>query len=329
MDPIIGSALIAGGANLLGNLFGAKSQSDANKQNFEYSQRLLQQQMDYNTEMWNKSNEYNAAAQQRKRLEEAGLNPYLMLQGGNAGSAVSALGVSPNAPQAQASRFDFSGIANAANSIYDNAVKNAQVEKLRQEAQAVQIENEYRSRNIVANLAETWSRTKNNEARTYLEREIRKQTLNNMGQEFVNKQREQYGLELANEGIRLDNNMKALQLENLPIVFKQEIALRAADYQLKLATGELTRNQAKHEISKDILTMANTKKVDIDRRTAERCADAIVDKARADAMRSQQPQNIWQGMNDAADGFNDFVEEMIVKPSKKMWKDTKRSLGIR
>lgn len=285
MDPIIGGALISGGASLLSNLFGHKSQQNANQQNFEYSQRLLQQQMDYNTEMWNKSNDYNTPAQQRKRLEEAGLNPYLMLQGGNAGSASSVLGVSPSFPQAQASRFDFSGIGNAVNSVYSNMVANAQKNKLTQEAQAVQIDNEFRRRQNVAALAEQWSRTKNNEAKTYLEREIRKQTLENMGQDFVNKRREAYGMQLEQEGIRLDNNMKALQLENLPVVLKQEIALRAADYQLKLATKQFTDNQAKSEISRDILQIANANKVDVDRRTAQRMADALVDKAKIDVTR--------------------------------------------
>lgn len=41
----------------------------------------------FTEEMWNKENEYNSAKNQRKRLEEAGLNPYLMLNGGSAGVA--------------------------------------------------------------------------------------------------------------------------------------------------------------------------------------------------------------------------------------------------
>lgn len=291
MDPIIGSALISGGANLLGNLFGSFSQQSANQQNFEYSQKLLQQQIDYNTEMWNKSNEYNTASQQRKRLEEAGLNPYLMLQGGNAGSASSALGVSPSSPSAQASRFDFSGIGNAVNSIYSNQVANAQKNKLLQEAQAVQIDNEFRRRQNIAALAEAWSRTKNNEVKAYLGKELKQQELMNMGQDFINKRRMEYGLQLEQEGIKLENNMKQLQLENLPIVFKQEISLRAADIQLKLASGQLTRNQAKHELTKDILTKAQHDKVVLDYKTADRMADALVNKAKYDAY--NQVGNGW------------------------------------
>ncbi len=40
--------------------------------------------------MWNRENEYNTASAQRARLEEAGLNPYLMMSGGSAGVAGSA-----------------------------------------------------------------------------------------------------------------------------------------------------------------------------------------------------------------------------------------------
>ena len=52
MDPVTGSALIGAGASLLGNLFGSKSQSDANKTNLkiaqmnnEFNERMMQKQV--------------------------------------------------------------------------------------------------------------------------------------------------------------------------------------------------------------------------------------------------------------------------------------------
>ena len=67
--------------------------------NNEYNNRQFERQLDYNTEMWQKQTDYDSAAAQRKRLEEAGLNPYLMMSGGSSGSAASALSVNP--PTAQ------------------------------------------------------------------------------------------------------------------------------------------------------------------------------------------------------------------------------------
>lgn len=63
MDPLIGSSLISGGSGLLSGLFNIGSARRANKRMVEF---------------WKMQNEYNHPAAQRKRLEEAGLNPALM-----------------------------------------------------------------------------------------------------------------------------------------------------------------------------------------------------------------------------------------------------------
>ena len=65
-----------------------------NKANFEiaqmsneYNQQMLERQIEQEWDMWNAQNEYNSASSQRQRLEDAGLNPYLMMDGGSAGTA--------------------------------------------------------------------------------------------------------------------------------------------------------------------------------------------------------------------------------------------------
>lgn len=60
-----------------------REQNDFNRQ-----ERIAAQE--YQTDMWNKENAYNTASAQRQRLEAAGLNPYMMLNGGSAGVASSA-----------------------------------------------------------------------------------------------------------------------------------------------------------------------------------------------------------------------------------------------
>lgn len=65
-----------------------------------FSQLMLDAEQAYNTEMFNKTNAYNTPAAQRSRLQAAGLNPYMMMNGGSAGQATSLQ--SPSAPSVSA-----------------------------------------------------------------------------------------------------------------------------------------------------------------------------------------------------------------------------------
>lgn len=105
MDPMLGAAGISAGAGLLGSAIGSiggifsnrtnlKIARETNAMNYKIAQeanaanyKLWQAQNQANIDMWNMQNEYNSAINQRQRLEDAGLNPYLMMSGGNAGTA--------------------------------------------------------------------------------------------------------------------------------------------------------------------------------------------------------------------------------------------------
>ena len=88
-----------------------------NQMNNQFNERMAMQQRDFQERMWNKENEYNTASAQRQRLEDAGLNPYLTMNGGSAGTAQSA-GPGASASSAgsavmQPFQADFSGIQQA------------------------------------------------------------------------------------------------------------------------------------------------------------------------------------------------------------------------
>ncbi len=79
-----------------------KATQETNAQNLQLAQetnalnyKMFKEQQQYDTDMWNAQNVYNSAEQQRARLEEAGLNPYLMMDGGSAGVAQTAHSASP------------------------------------------------------------------------------------------------------------------------------------------------------------------------------------------------------------------------------------------
>ena len=74
MSATIGAAAITAGAGLFGSLFGSKKQDNN-----------AQAQRDWQEKMYLMDRDYNSAVNQRKRFEEAGLNPNLMMNG-SAGS---------------------------------------------------------------------------------------------------------------------------------------------------------------------------------------------------------------------------------------------------
>lgn len=101
----LGSSIIAGGAssvmdmasNAIGSLINGRIQRKTMREQNAFNAQEAQKNRDYQTEMWNKQNAYNTPLAQRQRLKEAGLNPYMMLNGGSAGNAQSA----PQGSQAQ------------------------------------------------------------------------------------------------------------------------------------------------------------------------------------------------------------------------------------
>lgn len=114
MSALVGAALIAGAAGLMGSGMNAASQNSANQQNMEiaqmnneWSEKMLDKQIAYNREAWDKSveyndktwlrdAEYNSASAQAQRYKDANLNPALMMGSGTAGTATSASAPSAN-----------------------------------------------------------------------------------------------------------------------------------------------------------------------------------------------------------------------------------------
>lgn len=164
MNPL----LIAGGISALGSLGGGligKLGSDtASKTQYKIAQetnamnyKIAQENNAFNERMVDKQNEYNSAKNQRKRLEEAGLNPYLMLDGGSAGVATSAPTADTSSVQqipdvassmSQGSQLLGSSISNAANQIanqvYNSDLMNANVRKVNADAATSEQEKLYK-----------------------------------------------------------------------------------------------------------------------------------------------------------------------------------------
>lgn len=104
--PMIGAALVSGGASLLGGIGSLFSNKKSNKQNAIENQKdrdfqAQQAELAYLRQrgLIDEQNRYNSFANQRRLAEQAGLNPYRLFDGGSASGIAQSQG-STNAPQA-------------------------------------------------------------------------------------------------------------------------------------------------------------------------------------------------------------------------------------
>lgn len=161
-DPIT-SGIISGVGSLAGGLFSssgsryaARKQLQAVRETNNMNYQIAQQNNAFNERMWNLQNDYNTPSAQRARLEAAGINPYLMLDGSSPGVAQSApqadssgTQVAPDVGSTIAGGYQSLGnsIASAAGQIaqmaYQNDLQNANVAKTKADAQNSDLQNQY------------------------------------------------------------------------------------------------------------------------------------------------------------------------------------------
>lgn len=159
----LGAGIISGAGSLIGGLFSsggshyaARKQLQAVRETNQTNLQIAQQNNAFNERMWNMQNEYNTPQMQRARLEAAGLNPYLMLNGGSAGISESAptadtsgTQVAPDIGSTIAGGYQSMGnsIASAASQIaqmaFQNDLQKANVAKTQADAQNSDLQNQY------------------------------------------------------------------------------------------------------------------------------------------------------------------------------------------
>lgn len=162
LDSLAAGA-IAGVGSLVGGLFSssgsryaARKQLQAVRETNAANLQIAQQNNAFNERMWNKQNKYNTPSAQRARLEAAGINPYLMLDGSSTGVAESAPSadssgsqVAPDVGSTIAGGYQSLGnsIASAASQIaqmsFNDDLQKANVAKSNAEAQNVDLQNQY------------------------------------------------------------------------------------------------------------------------------------------------------------------------------------------
>lgn len=180
-NPLVAPAIIAGAGSLFGGLFGAGGSANAAKYQLQAARetnrmnyQIAQENNAFNQRMWEKQNAYNSPVEQRRRLEQAGLNPNLMMNGGSAGTAetaptadTSSVQQVPDIGSTIASGYQQFGssLSNAASQIagmvYNNGLQQANVNKAQAEAQSAsqdarykELQNQFAASQFLADLRE-------------------------------------------------------------------------------------------------------------------------------------------------------------------------------
>lgn len=237
-----------------------------------YQQQLGDQWKFYNDakqnswDMFNATNKYNSASAQRERLEAAGLNPYLMMSGGSAGTATaqsSAQGSAPSAqgvnpPTATPYSMDYSGVVQGLgmaldqiSEMPDNSVKRAEADNLR-------IEGKYKAAKMLAEIVQMRTNAKTQEGRLALDKLIYSIDKDLKTSQMAVNSENIANMQAQRKLINVQTLFADKQLSWMDAQNKMDLAQKTADIQLKYAQGALTRKQVDHEIAKIAETEVRT-----------------------------------------------------------------------
>lgn len=338
----LGAAAVGGFGSLLSNLFGSKNQSSANATNIhlaqlnnQFNERMMQKQMDYNMMMWDKQNAYNTPAEQMKRLKAAGINPYMALGNVQSGQAGSAGGINPaqgTPARVEAFQPDFSGIGQAVQNYVSNRIMqdtaNADIGVKNQQEEQLRIENQYKEAQLAAQVMELSERAKNWKEKNVAQRIENKYLDEQFSSDILESKRRSALIEQQTRSELINQAIQRVHLANLPRQYQLEFSAIMANTALAVAQEDLTMKQAKHELTKQFKTIAETTKQRLDNQLLMATFDDLVKEASGESRRANEPQNIWQGLIDFKHGFDSYVDDWIVRPSKKHWKETRRAFGF-
>lgn len=276
------SGLFGGVGSVISGAVGAKSTSDTNKTNLKINQmnndfnaREAQKARDFQLDMWNRENEYNKASSQRKRLEEAGYNPYMSdVQAGTATgmsgtSAATAAGAAPQIPYTP----DFQSVG----------VNLASALKMMSEKKQTDIENlnmfDLLRSQIWQNIGATDWRNASPEARVYNLSQGRKAAELGMAslEESLSNQRWSNNLLVANiANSLLDAESKTILNKYLDEQQLAELNMKAANYEYLIMSGQLKRQEVNNLIAEEIETYARANGYNLQNYITRKTADGLI-----------------------------------------------------
>lgn len=280
--PITGG-ILGIGSSILQNSQNRQNVRETNQMNYKINQMNNQfnelmaiQQRNWQENMWKKENAYNTASAQRQRLEEAGLNPYMMMNGGSAGVAQSpgtGASASSSGPAVmQPFHADYSGIQQAIGSVFQSQVQQAQVSQLQgqknlADAQAMQALSNVDWSKMTEETRDYLKATGLARARLGYSKEM--QELDNMS--FAGRL-----LQAQGTAQLLDAEAKTILNKYLDQQQQADLNVKASEYYNQMSHGHLNYAQAKKAIAEEVLTYARAKGQRINNKVAEATADSLI-----------------------------------------------------
>lgn len=302
--------LFGGIGSVVSGAIGAKTTADTNKTNLKINQmnndfnaREAKKARDFQLNMWDRENEYNSASSQRKRLEEAGYNPYMSdaqagtaagMSGTSAANAAGAVSQIPYTP-------DFQSVG----------VNLASALKMMSEKKQTDIENLNMSdllrSQIWQNLGATDWRNASPEARAYNLSQGRKAAELGMAslEENLSNQRWSNNLLVANiSNSLLDAESKTILNKYLDQQQLAELNIKAANYEYLVMSGQLKRQEVNNLIAEEVETYARANGYHLQNYITRKTAEGVI--------RATNNTNFYFGsyyhsraFNAGADAFHD------------------------
>lgn len=276
------SGLFGGLGSVISGAIGAKSTADTNKTNLKINQmnndfnaREAQIARDFQLDMWNRENEYNKASSQRKRLEEAGYNPYM--SDAQAGAATGMSGTSAATAASAAPQIPYTPDFQSVGVNLASALKMMS-EKKRSDIENLNMSDLLRSQ-IWRNIGATDWRNASPEARAYNLSQGRKAAELGMAslEENLSNQRWSNNLLVANiANSLLDADAKTIMNKYLDENQRSELNIKAANYEFLIMSGQMKRQEVNNLIAEEILTYAKANGQKISNRIAEETADKLI-----------------------------------------------------
>lgn len=260
--------------------------------NNQYNQRMLEKQIAYNYDIWNKENAYNTPAAQRARYEEAGINPNLVLSNLSSGTASSIQGIDPKAASevnraenpamaTQAERANtLQGLNNAAQNLVSTAAQISNSQKQFAETKQVNIENQYRAQQLMKNLEGTGLKNKNmalenDYLNQSMEDRVRFNTLRNMS---TSAQADLLTSQAFGQSIL--NGLSQKQLENYDERFAADMGLIFAKTVASKASAKQSLASAYEAYSSAALNYAKQHNIELDNDMIKQTWDNSIETAK-------------------------------------------------
>lgn len=296
----IGAAgsLASGAVNAIGNSRqgskNRKHQLQMQKIQNEWASSESQKSRDFAKSMFDASNEWNSAKSQRARLEEAGLNPYLMMNGGNAGMAQSA------------SAQSVSGSSGSGGAPYQYTPTNM-IGDVASFAGAMKSLSEARKSGTEADLLDRYgdsdysSRIANTEADTYF------------------KQRQSDVATAQRANLLLSADAQEVMNSYLPQEKQIQLSTLGAQYWNLIRDGSIKEEQAKNLLATRLEIEARTAGQYISNKVARSTADSIIDATNTAKMNEAAYNRGYSGFSNDVGFRTGKMDRWAADPVKARW----------